>query len=60
MDTYLDLMQGCLQLADVLNASGKRQTDLPMLPKNNSPQWMPIPMLVMHPVPVQAFVNAAT
>jgi hypothetical protein len=37
MDTYLDLMQGCLQLADILDASGKRQTDLPMLPKYTHP-----------------------
>jgi hypothetical protein len=41
MDTYLDLMQGCLQLADVLNASGKWQTDLPTLPKYTHPYGRP-------------------
>jgi hypothetical protein len=42
MDTYLDLMQGHLQLADVLNASGKRQTDLSMLPKYTHPTGRPL------------------
>jgi hypothetical protein len=37
VDTYLDLRQGSLQLTDVLEASGKRQTDLPTLPKYTHP-----------------------
>jgi hypothetical protein len=41
MDTYLDLTQGHLQLADILNASGKRQTDLPTLPKYTHPNGHP-------------------
>ncbi len=41
MDTYLDLTQGHLQLADVLNASGKGQTDLPTLPKYTHPNGCP-------------------
>ncbi len=53
MDTYLDLMQGRLQLMDILEASGKQPTDLPMLPKIYSPQWTSIPLLVVHPVSVQ-------
>jgi hypothetical protein len=41
MDTYLDLTQGHLQLANVLNASGKWQTDLPTLPKYTHPNGRP-------------------
>jgi hypothetical protein len=51
MDTYLDLMQGCLQTAVVLDASGKRQTDLPTLPKYTHPNGCPL--LVVRPVSVQ-------
>jgi hypothetical protein len=41
MDTYLDLTQGHLQLADVLHAPGKWQTDLPTLPKYTRPNGRP-------------------
>jgi hypothetical protein len=41
MDTYLDLTQGYLHLMDVLDASGKWQTDLPTLPKYAHPNGRP-------------------
>jgi hypothetical protein len=41
METYLDLMQGHLQLADVLGMSVKPQMDLPMLPIYTHPNGHP-------------------
>ncbi len=33
MQGYLEQTNGCIHLADILDAAGKRQTDLPTLPK---------------------------
>ncbi len=41
MDTYFDLTQGRLQLADVLDTSGKWRTDHPTLPKYTHPNGCP-------------------
>ena len=41
MSAYLDRTNGCVHLAEILGAAGKKQTDLPTLPQYVHPNGRP-------------------